>query len=144
MQQETDPTPPKIRRLASVLRLATVALFLAMFVGTHIPGGMQPEVGYSDKLLHFSAYMVLAILALASWELSTGPLQPKHYLIVWLAGMLYGAFDEITQIPVGRSCDFADWIADTSGVLAGLAIYRILSPLVYRLLFIRPRMVRSP
>ena len=71
----------------------------------------------SDKLLHFGGYAVLTCCVLAGWELTIGMLEPKHYFAVWLAGTLYGAIDEITQIPVGRTCDMNDGLADVLGIV---------------------------
>jgi VanZ family protein len=35
---------------------------------------------------------------------------------------VYGALDELLQIPVGRHCDLWDWVADMGGVAAVLAV----------------------
>lgn len=126
---------PRLRRMALVARWFTGLLLLAMFLGTHlpVPASMAQGVAGNDHVLHFAAYMALTICLLASWELSTGILQPQHYFSVWLFGTLYGAFDEITQIPVGRVCDGMDWLADVVGIVAGLTIYRMVSPPLMRL-----------
>jgi len=137
MQEEIQPAWKKIYRAARFARYATLCLLIAMFVGTHLPQGMESTVSHSDKLIHFSAYMVLTIMALASWELATGILHPQHFFVVWLCGTLYGAFDEVTQIPVGRSCDGMDWLADVVGIVTGLIIYRVTRPLLYYVL-LRP------
>jgi len=110
-------------------------LLLAMFIGTHTPPSYLVKApDFSDKLVHFLAYMMLTISALSSWELSIGELRPSHYFIVWLCGTLYGAFDEITQIPIGRSCNGLDWLADIAGIVVGLTIFRLARPLMYRFL----------
>jgi VanZ family protein len=59
-------------------------------------------------------------------------LRPQHYFTVWLVCTLYGAFDEISQTPFGRSCDGLDWLADIVGIIAGLTLYRLVRPLVSR------------
>lgn len=76
---------------------------------------------------------MLAFSVLTSWELTIGQLRPHHYFTVWLVGTLYGAFDEITQIPVGRHADVRDWISDIAGIVLGLTLFRLLRPLLYRL-----------
>jgi len=68
-------------------------------------------------------YAALAVVVLAGWELTLGTLQPKHFFAVWLAGTLYGAIDEVTQIPFGRVSDPSDWMADCLGVVIGLVTY---------------------
>jgi len=89
-------------------------------------------VDVSDKMLHFCGYATLTVLVLTGWELTIGVLEPKHYFAVWLAGTLYGAFDEITQIPVGRTCDMTDWAADVAGIVTGLLVFRLVRAVVYR------------
>jgi len=107
---------------------------MALFVATHIPTlDIPPPVAYADKIVHCLAYMALAFCALISWDLTLGSLRPQHYFTVWLVGTLYGAFDEVTQIPVGRHCDALDWMADILGIVLGLTFFRLLRPLFYRL-----------
>ena len=122
----------RLQRAARIARYGTVLLLLAMFVGTHIPSQGISSFSVSDKVLHLTAYMALTISILTSWEFSTGLLRPTHYFTVWLFGTIYGAFDEITQIPVGRSCDEMDWLADILGIVIGLTLFRVFRPLLYR------------
>ncbi len=124
----------RIERAAYWTRLFTVLVLLMMFVATHVPVSF-PQTGLSnlDKLFHFTSYLFLAFCALASWELTVGTLRPAHYFTVWLIGMLYGLFDELTQIPVGRTCEGADWLADILGLIAGLTLFRLARPLLYRI-----------
>lgn len=126
MPDSTNMTTSRLRTAALVARCATGLLLVVMFTLTHIPMTMTPGFTLSDKVFHFLAYMTLAFFLLTSWELSSGLLQPKHYFAVWLFCTLYGAVDEITQIPVGRTCDGLDWLADVAGVVTGLILYRFL------------------
>jgi VanZ family protein len=104
-----------------------------MFVATHFPVAALPyHVSHVDKLIHCLVYMALAFSVLTSWELTVGQLRPQHYFTVWLVGTLYGAFDEITQIPVGRHADVNDWFFDIAGIVFGLTAYRLFSPIMYR------------
>ncbi len=123
---------PRIRRVASWARRATALLLLVMFVGTHLPTVHLPSVSHIDKLFHFAGYLALTVSLLTSWELTTGILRPQHYFTVWLLITLYAAFDEVTQIPVGRTCDGLDWLADIAGIVVGLTLFRISRPLIYR------------
>jgi VanZ family protein len=122
----------RLRRIASHARTLAVVYFILLFTGTHVPIDPSEIVETSDKVLHYTGYALLTFLVLTGWELTIGRLQPKHYFAVWLAGTLYGAFDEITQIPVGRSCDMNDWLADVCGILTGLVVFRLVSAIVYR------------
>jgi VanZ family protein len=143
MQPDTALEPNPLRHAAILARWTTLAAFLAMFVGTHLPFQASNEIVHHDKLIHFWAYMTLSFLVLASWDLSIGGLRPIHYFLVWFAGALYGAFDELTQIPVGRSCDPVDWLFDVMGLAAGLMLFRILRPLVYRVAHLVPAFARA-
>lgn len=98
---------------------------MVLFIGTHLPAEGVEGVTISDKFLHFAGYLTLTVFVLAGWELSVGRLEPRHYFAVWLAATLFGAFDEMTQTPVGRTCDANDWLADVLGVVCGLIVYRI-------------------
>lgn len=121
----------RIRRFASHARVLAAVYFLALFVGTHLPPGQIGPPGISDKLAHFMGYAGLAVLVLAVWELSTGRLEARHFFAVWLAGTVYGALDEWTQIPVGRTCDMNDWAADVIGIVIGIVVYQLLRPLLF-------------
>ena len=80
-----------------------------------VPGG--------DKLAHFVAYALLALLLAAAWG-SRGPVPNWPVLVAILAFTLgYAAFDELTQPLFGRYCSSADWIADACGAVVGLAVY---------------------
>ena len=126
------------RRVARLARFATVLLLLFLFVGTHYPPHAIPrQIAAADKYAHCLAYLSLAISALTSWELTVGMLLPQHYFTVWLLGTLYGAFDEVTQIPVGRHCDGLDWFSDILGIVLGLILYRLVRPLLHRLMNLR-------
>jgi VanZ family protein len=130
IQLAASPRLMTFRRLAFVAWCLTVAFLLAMFVGTHMPARAEAFLANADKILHFSAYFLLALFLLVSGELTLGPLKPIHFFSVWLACTLYGAMDEITQIPVGRSCDMADWMFDVLGVIAALIVFRVVRPLL--------------
>ena len=107
MARPPIPLSERRQRFAPIARFATVLLMLGMFIATHIPPGTLPHhVSHIDKLLHCLVYLALTFSVLTSWELTVGQLRPQHYFTVWLVGTLYGAIDEITQIPVGRH---AEW-----------------------------------
>ncbi len=142
MHSDTTRNRNPYRRVAAYMRYATILLFVAMFVSTHVPATIHYGVPHGDKFMHLWAYMALSFSVLASWELAKGPLLPINYFVVWLACTIYGAIDEITQIPVGRVCDGMDWLFDVMGAIVGLALFRILRPLVYRLALLVPASVQ--
>lgn len=100
--------------------------WLALFIGTHIsrPPELLLSLSPSDKLLHFSAYAGLAFLLALNWWLRR-PFGWRQLLGAWALLAAFGIFDEVTQIPVGRNCDFFDWTADVAGSASGLAIFLV-------------------
>lgn len=103
-------------------RLWLVALPLywaALFVATHYPRVRIPgEIPHSDKLIHFSAFGLLAFLF---WR----ALRPRDGRFVWLALPAlvgYAGLDEWLQQFVGRHTDLMDFIANTAGIVAVLGV----------------------
>jgi len=105
-------------------QIALVGYWVAIFVGTHIPGGtpLLPTDGW-DKLAHFAALAGLAALLATTWQLAAGHLTLRHLCVVWFVVVLYAAFDEWTQTPVGRDASLWDWAADAIGALLALALF---------------------
>lgn len=93
-----------------------------MFVGTHIPMASTPdEPPVPDKLIHFVMYAVLGLL-LPLWSGWDVPLTFRRVLTL-LGGLTgYAAVDEWLQIPVGRTAEWWDWVADAGGAASGLAL----------------------
>jgi VanZ family protein len=126
----------RLRRLASRARTLATVYIAVLFTATHVP--MLPTSGFSwmDKVEHLVAYGLLTLWVLVGWELTVGVLQAKHYFAVWLTGTFYAAIDEVTQIPVGRTCDVNDWAADVVGIAFGLIAFRMIRGPLYRMLFV--------
>jgi VanZ family protein len=132
MHESRPAAVPPRRRLASRARSLAIVYFAMLFIATHIPAPSHDLSSLSDKWFHFGGYAVLTVCVLAGWELTIGVLQAKHYFAVWLVGTLYGAIDEITQIPVSRTCDVNDWAADALGIVSGMLVYRLARALLFR------------
>ena len=123
----------RLKRIAARARTLAVVYVIVLFVGTHIPPEQAEALApANDKWMHYAAYTLLTVLVLTGWELTVGVLQPKHYFAVWLAGVLYGVFDEVSQTPVGRICDMNDLIADVLGVVCGLLVFRLGRAALYK------------
>ncbi len=129
----TSPETANTSERGALLRDGRIWLlgiyWLLMFVGTHlprieIPGGSA--IVSLDKVLHFAGYLGLTLLL--SWIfLKRGPASPPAALGLAAAAILlcvgsYGAFDEVTQLLVGRSCEWLDWLADLGGAITALLI----------------------
>ena len=119
----------------SHLRKVAIILLLfywpGFFVFAHIPmPRLVNGAGFSDKILHFLAYLILVCLL---WFAVSGDKQ-----VNWRKGtawwvlfivVVYAIFDEWLQIYVaGRSCDVRDFFADLAGTLAGLILIKMFNP----------------
>lgn len=116
---EKNDEIPWLRKLAVA---ALACYWVALFIATHLPQSVGIPLEQSDKSVHLVAYCGLALLLCFVWWLRR-PFGRWQAIAVLAILALYGAADEITQIPVGRHCDFFDWLADVSGTLIALAIF---------------------
>jgi VanZ family protein len=94
-----------------------------ILVTTSIPGAHLPRVDVPglDKAVHLGLYGVLGWLAArAVWTRGGGA---RDAAFAFVAIAVFGALDEWHQqfIP-GRSMEFLDWVADSTGALAGVAV----------------------
>jgi VanZ family protein len=115
-----------ISRLVARLITSSLAVYWCLlFVGTHLPAKALVDTGVSDKWLHLLSYMGLAFLLACT---VTAYRLPRLNAYLWMAAVLliYGALDELSQIPVpGRHADFDDWLANAKGIASGLILHRI-------------------
>ncbi len=119
-----------LRRLiqlhAAATRFALPVLliyWLTIFIGTHTPHMHVPIPSVSDKVMHFGAFLGLAVLLCFS-------IRPRPYSLkrkLFWAGTgcaIYGLFDEVTQMLVkNRTADPWDYLADMCGMAVGLLVY---------------------
>lgn len=78
------------------------------------------QAGEWDKLIHFSAFFLLAGMFALSWQ--------RFSCVQWFTSLLlYAALTEVLQhfIP-GRSFSIMDWLADGLGITAGLLLSYLL------------------
>lgn len=102
--------------LKKLILLAAIAWTIIMFIGCSLPGEDVPEsISNRDKLTHIAIFAAFGFL----WRL-TGQSAGK----VLLTGILYGVLIEIWQavMPINRSGDLADAVADTVGVCIGILL----------------------
>jgi VanZ family protein len=115
---------PKSSRRGHWLPLALlVGYWLALFTGTHVPPEfpLLPPPG-TDKIAHFSAFALLAVLLAITWRFVFGRFTLSLALAGWLLLIAYAAVDELTQPWFRRTCDIYDWRADACGAAVGLAL----------------------
>jgi VanZ family protein len=93
-----------------------------LFTATHYPRVRIPgEIPHSDKLVHFTAFGLLAFLF---WR----ALDPKtSRFVVWAGPLLigYAGLDEWLQQFVGRFTDFNDFIANGTGIACVLGVLEL-------------------
>jgi VanZ family protein len=101
--------------------LVLACYWAALFLGTHWPRAHEVlRIGASDKALHFTAYFGLALLVGVNWSLRA-KFGWRQRGVALLLVVVFGALDELTQIPVGRDGSVYDWLADLAGAALGLA-----------------------
>jgi VanZ family protein len=112
------------RRLVVWSQTALGVYWTALLVATHLPVDAPFVPGSTfDKLYHVLAYAVLSLLLATVWQLAGGHLMRRQLVLVWLAVVLYGAVDEITQMWVGREASLLDWLADGAGAACGIVAF---------------------
>ncbi|MEW6195834.1 MAG: VanZ family protein [Bacteroidota bacterium] len=103
-----------------------VLYWITLFTITTIPQHfVQKLFELQDKIEHFLAYTVLAILLNLSlhFQKKISKLSYNSALFTFLLITVYAGLDEIHQIIVpGRYADFFDWVADSLGGLSGVYI----------------------
>ena len=93
-----------------VLLALTVAMLWPLY---------QPAPAGSDKIVHFIAFAALAFPLARTGRFGLLP--------VFIGASAFGGAIELIQPTFNRSADVNDWVADTIGVLLGIA-----GGLVYR------------
>lgn len=103
--------------MTRLLRLAFWAALLFAFVMAVLPQPPQLPGEPSDKLLHVTAFAVLALLAPLAYR--AAPL-----LRIGLLLSAFGAAIEIVQVipSLHRDGDWIDWVADTAALSAMLSL----------------------
>ena len=117
---------PRRSSSTRIVSAALVVYWIALGIGTHLPGGFVGTPLVSDKVLHFLAYAGLSFLIAMLLPL-LGIRDSRVYLAALLVAVGYGAIDELGQIPIpGRNADVVDWLADVAGAVTGVMCYRLM------------------
>ncbi len=105
-----------LRRDVTVSWIATLGYMGMIFLESSWPSvpGVLP-IPQFDKVLHFGAFFVLAVLWMESL-FKLGVRGKRAFWIAFIVASLYGLSDEFHQSFVpGRDVEFFDWVADTLG-----------------------------
>ena len=104
---------------------------LIIFILSSIPGENFPKVDFefSDKIVHVIIYSILYVLFFYSLKNQSKYIKLRSSAL-WLSVIftsLYGMTDEFHQYFVtNRSCEFYDWLADTTGALLMFTIFSMI------------------
>jgi VanZ family protein len=112
---------PWLRKTIAVIYLATVAI-LSLMPSYDLPRfTIFPEI---DKVVHISMYLGLSFLACWSLEIKRDQMKPLYLLLTSV--FMYGVLMEILQRTMhnGRNFDFRDMLANLTGAIIGILIYR--------------------
>ena len=109
---------------STLARWLAIIWTIIMLIGCLTPHAQLPGpiVSWNDKLMHVAIFIPFSLL----WMLAGVRLQNAL-----IAGVLFGAFIEGLQyiLPINRSCDVEDLVADSVGTIVGiglaLGLYRL-------------------
>jgi VanZ family protein len=107
-----------------LLYYAAIGWTIAIFIGCSIPGDGLPHAFTSrDKVMHIGIFLLFGFL----WR-QLG----RTIWWVLMAGAAYGMLIEIWQgvMPINRSFDLYDALADTVGTLLGIGLAEVVSRVV--------------
>lgn len=105
--------PDDVRKLFRIVFSAAlpVVFLLALMPAPDVPVIVREQ----DKIGHFAAFLVLAVLGFGGW--------PNRSVAVCAGLLLYGLAIEVGQsLTAHRYGDPWDWVADAIGVGAGVAL----------------------
>ena len=122
-------------RSTKTVLMVWAVLLLVIASGELLPGSSAPirllsELALGDKIIHFCAYSVLALLP------AFGLRFPIAALCVVVTELVGVALEFVQTFVSGRSCDIYDIAANTGGVLAGIGFAIILRTRVMRHLYL--------
>ena len=127
------------KRKVWLVYIPLIIYWLILFVATTLPVERLPSIGLTDKINHFIAYFVLAVLVNLTliYQRKSKFLFEKAQIATIVICLFYGAVDELHQLLVpGRSAETMDWVADALGTSLGvLVLYFLITKLKYRLEF---------
>ncbi len=112
-------------RSATTVLTIWAVLLLVIATGELLPGSSAPmrllsELALGDKIIHFCAYAVLALLP------ALGVRFPIAALCIVVTELVGVALEFVQTFVSGRSCDIYDIVANTGGVIAGIGLAIIL------------------
>jgi VanZ family protein len=106
-----------------------VVYWLILFIATSIPIERFPYFFKAqDKLEHFIAYFLLAILLFLTFHLQKRKISISKNATLYsmVAVIIYAGFDEVHQLIIpGRYCDIFDFVSDVVGGIIGIILTKL-------------------
>ena len=93
---------------------ATIIIAIVIGLATLTPVEELPAVSGSDKFYHLISFAILT--------LPIAVIRPKAGWVMFILSVGYGGAIEVLQPLVDRNCELADFLADASGALLGMAV----------------------
>ena len=93
---------------------ATVVIAVLIGLATLTPVEELPAVSGSDKLYHLISFAILT--------LPIAVIRPKTVCVIFILSVVYGGVIEVLQPLINRNCELADFLADASGAMLGMAL----------------------
>jgi VanZ family protein len=113
--------------------------WLILFTATSLPAYDLPKLGLSDKIQHFSAFLILSVLLNLAllYQRKSRFLFENALIATIVICLFYAGLDEIHQMFIpGRFAELLDWVADGSGVILGVfLVYFLKNKLNYNFEF---------
>ena len=107
----------------TLFRWLAIIWTVIMLIGCLTPHSELPDelVAWNDKGQHVAIFALFALL----WRLAG-----LKFSTVVITGLVFGALIEVLQyvLPINRSADWADFFADSIGVIVGM----LLAPLAQK------------
>ncbi|MDX8127143.1 VanZ family protein [Methylomonas sp. OY6] len=116
------------RNLAMVFIVSSVAWIAILFIeSSQPPAAIMGEVSGLDKVAHFLAFGVLALLVFgASFNLGLGRHLPAFFMPLLIVTVI-GVADELYQLSnPSRAFELLDLVADISGAVICLYVYKLI------------------
>ena len=113
-----------MQKYIKLLIWTLVIFYICLSPSDEIPKTKLFEIPYFDKMVHFGIYFIFTLIF-------TSILQSKNYshqkifITNIVITILFGSLIEVLQyyLPIDRSADLYDFIADLSGTLAAVFIH---------------------
>lgn len=103
-----------------------IVYWIILFIGTSLPSDHISDIfAVTDKLKHFSAYLVLAFLINLNFHFQDKNVKLAQYslIITFFLCVTYGMLDELHQMWIpNRSAELMDWLADSLGSIVGILV----------------------